>query len=192
MKKLSFQLIIIVILACFVLAPACHKDESPTPGTNEMVDPRDGQNYRTVHLVGLWWMADNLNFDIGEGCCHYMDRSDLGATYGRLYTLDAALAACPPGWHLSTDEEWALLQEEYGGLDAYTALMTGGESGFDAKLGGVRNPYGTTFALEESGLYWSPNEAGLSRHRFFNSYVEKIYNISLDRMHMLSCRCVKD
>jgi len=30
--------------------------------------------------------------------------------YGVLYNCEAAKRACPPGWHLSSDEEWIALE----------------------------------------------------------------------------------
>ena len=33
----------------------------------------------------------------------------IAKTYGRLYDWEAALTACPAGWHLPSDEEWATL-----------------------------------------------------------------------------------
>ena len=66
--------------------------------------------------------------------------------YGRLYTWTSAQAACRAlgnGWRLPTNEDWRQLANQYGGLRqesadlgkaAYTALLTGGTSGFDAVL----------------------------------------------------------
>ena len=34
--------------------------------------------------------------------------------YGRLYTWDAAVKACPEEWHLASDKEWQVLEENLG------------------------------------------------------------------------------
>ncbi|NOR34162.1 MAG: hypothetical protein GQ579_05730, partial [Bacteroidales bacterium] len=41
--------------------------------------------------------------------CWYNNDSNLGETYGALYTWLAAMNACPDGWHLTNDAEWGIL-----------------------------------------------------------------------------------
>ncbi|MCB0582477.1 MAG: translation initiation factor IF-2 N-terminal domain-containing protein [Phaeodactylibacter sp.] len=65
--------------------------------SNNFTDSRDGKLYRTIELNGQRWLAQNLNFDVGEGCCFYENDPKNGEKYGRLYTWEAAKKACPPG-----------------------------------------------------------------------------------------------
>ena len=111
-----------------IIRPVPHIFSAP----NTITDPRDGQIYKTVKLKdGKTWLAQNLNFDVGEGSWLYKDPKNV-EKYGRLYTWEAALKACPIGWHIPTDEEWNTMIKNYGGhyhrsknkgQKAYKALM---------------------------------------------------------------------
>ena len=187
------------------------KQPEPAP-PNTFTDPRDGQVYRTVELNGQRWMAQNLNYDVGEGCWVYEKSSGflgLGAKikkegYGRLYTWEAAKKACPPGWRLPTDEEWRALAMAHGGLwdgedkgdpkKAYSALLEGGSSGFAALLGGWRYPDGSFGRLGVYGYYWGGTErdAQYAWRYYFGSYYGKLYRYYLDKSYGFSCRCLQD
>jgi uncharacterized protein (TIGR02145 family) len=78
-------------------------------------DTRDGQEYRTIEVGGKVWLAENFNFDSGEGTWCYAKNPENCEKWGRLYTLEAARAAVPEGWHLPTVEEWDAAIESFGG-----------------------------------------------------------------------------
>ncbi|MCO6490321.1 MAG: fibrobacter succinogenes major paralogous domain-containing protein [Phaeodactylibacter sp.] len=171
---------------------------------NTFTDPRDGQTYRTVELNGQHWMAQNLNFDVGDGCWFYKEDPKNGEKYGRLYTWEAAKKACPQGWRLPTDEEWRALAMAYGGLwdgsdkgdpkKAYKALLEGGDSGFSALLGGYRYTDGSFRRLGDYGRYWSATESGGSSARFyaFDRNLGKLFRNNIYKGLGLSCRCVQN
>lgn len=89
------------------------------------IDPRDGNQYRTVKLRdGNRWLAENLRFETeGSFPADAQPSEQVLATnpdydsakYGRLYTWEAAQQATPPGWHVPTDREWKRLFRAYGG-----------------------------------------------------------------------------
>lgn len=102
---------------------------SEAPGA--FTDARDGQTYRTEVIGGARWMAENLNYKIGNSWCYDNDSSKC-KRYGRLYDFETAQMACPHGWHLSTDEDWHDLVAATGGdADDDTRLKT--TAGWDVR-----------------------------------------------------------
>jgi len=135
-------------------------------------DSRNGQKYKTLKIGNQTWMAENLNYRTGSSWC-YDDNSSNCNKYGRLYTWNAALNACPNGWHLPSDAEWTTLTNYLGGasvagtkMKSTSGWIDGGngtnESGFSALPGGYRNSSGSFYFLGETGIFWSSTE--------YNSY----------------------
>ena len=57
------------------------------------------------------WLAENLYYLVdenGSSACYGNNRENC-KKYGRLYTWNAALSACPIGWHLPSLDEWEKL-----------------------------------------------------------------------------------
>ena len=101
----------------------------------------DGNSYKTVHIGGQHWMAENLrvtkfndgvsipqaisssawvNADVPARC--YYDNNISNAKYGILYNWSVvgdysinSKNVCPTGWHVAKDIEWVDLANYLGG-----------------------------------------------------------------------------
>jgi uncharacterized protein (TIGR02145 family) len=70
-------------------------------------DPRDNEKYDTVTIGAQTWFAQNLRFNVPLSVTNpgFPDKS-----WGRFYTWELALRACPGGSHLPSDDEWTQLE----------------------------------------------------------------------------------
>lgn len=117
---------------------------------------------------GREWTTANLNVNVDPSFC-YDDAEANCRRYGRMYTWDSAQRVCQSlggGWRLPTDDEWRQMAKRYGGVSidssdegkaAFTALVSGGSSGFNAVFGGNRRD-GKYERLEAHGLYWTASD----------------------------------
>lgn len=67
-------------------------------------DLRDGNAYYTMTFNGKTWMKNNLYYS-GSGVS-YENSEAMDAIFGRFYTWNEAVSACPDGWHLPSDAEF--------------------------------------------------------------------------------------
>jgi uncharacterized protein (TIGR02145 family) len=77
----------------------------------------DISNMRTIEIGRLTWTGENLNVRTPYSYC-YNNSPDSCAKYGRLYTIDAAIAVCQSmgeGWRLPTREDLNHLVDVVGG-----------------------------------------------------------------------------
>jgi len=168
----------------------------------------DGRTYNTVTINGKEWMSENLAYlpmvmfptsgsiydhryyvyDFSGNEVSLAKQNANYTTYGVLYNWRAAKAACPPGWHLPSDEEWTALEEyliangyNFDGttIDDKVAkslaagvkwnadsiagsigknLSLNNKSGFSALPGGYRMNVGVFGWMGEYGFWWSSTE----------------------------------
>lgn len=173
----------------------------PKRSANSFTDSRDGQSYKTIRLKdGKKWMTENLNYNTPDSWCYDGSNSNC-KKYGRLYTWAAAKKACPSGWHLPSYAEWHAMVKQYSGIDyarggglaAYKALISGGDSGFTALLGGLRGT-DSYYQLGKYGYYWSSSEqrSGHVYYCFLKPDSEIREGFGYNDGVGYSCRCVED
>jgi uncharacterized protein (TIGR02145 family) len=139
-----------------------------------------GTRYSSKRMAdGKQWMTHNLDVNTVPSYC-YEDAELNCRRYGRLYTWESARRICQSlgeGWRLPTDDEWRQMAKHYGGVSedsddrgkaAYKALLAGGNSGFNALLGGGRSDDGQYARLEAHGFYWTASESDPASGWFYN------------------------
>ena len=175
----------------------------PQYTTGIFTDSRDGKSYTKIKIGEQWWFADNLNYITTGSWCLESDVAWCD-TFGRLYSYDAALNACPSHWHLPSDSEWQIMETELGmtnsyntgwrGTDEGTQLKYEGSSGFDVLLGGFREPGGIFREITTSGTFWTSTEesAGSVWYRGFGLPETTVNREFFDKDYGFSVRCLKD
>ena len=104
----------------------------------ETVTDIDGNVYHVVKIGNQEWLAENLkttHYRNGDAIpnvtddpewealesgayCNYDNQSSKGSVYGRLYNwfaVDDSRGIAPEGWHVASDDEWAVLCAFLGG-----------------------------------------------------------------------------
>lgn len=180
------------------------------PKYGTFTDSRDNHEYKTVEINGKVWLAENFayipeadsNFSWlipGENPQPKVDgvRVDNPAytnvkenanyiKYGLLYTVEAATAVLPEGWHIATDEEWVEMElyvgmaesdkdlSDYRGSHAKTLKKDNSgwgqeatnESGFGAIPAGLAQPDYSNYPkpkvtdFEMKAYFWTGTEKG--------------------------------
>ena len=173
----------------------------------DFTDPRDNQTYPTVAIGKMVWMARNLNWAGRESYC-YENRQENCDANGRLYRWEVALAACPDGWHLATEDEWQALEMAIGlpfeeleyrsdrGTTEGGQLKQGGDLGFGIQFACCRG-YEENGGFRRQGAaaaIWTATEADLNHawHRHLDTDDDMIWRSRVVKPYALSVRCVQN
>jgi len=181
------------------------EDGVPTPTKTTFVDSRDNKSYQKVKIGRQVWMAENLNYATSGSKCYDNDPANCDL-YGKLYAWNDAKNACPAGWHLPTDAEWAKLgnyvgdQETAGGkLKSTIGWNNNGngtdEYGFSALPGGFVFPIdGGFYDVGKDGGWWSSSEyEATTAYCFVVHYNNEFVDWAIDvKTSMRSVRCVQN
>jgi len=197
---------------------SCNKIEPITDFDGTLIDSRDGTEYPWVNIGTQIWMAENLKYNLSDttGSWCYNSAEGNCDTYGRLYTWEKAMIACPTGWHLPSDAEWKRL-EIFTGMSASDADSLGwritGSVGIGLKAkkgwnagGNGENP--VRFSAIPSGIFedhaynfigdlasfWSSSFADETHAwgRGLVYHAEGIYRWKYTKTSGFSVRCVKN
>jgi uncharacterized protein (TIGR02145 family) len=178
-------------------------------------DSRDNMAYKMTKIGTQVWMAENLNYNENGSKC-YNDIDSYCAAYGRLYDWNAAMKACPEGWHIPFDEEWDQLYSHVdvtGGYYAssdFRSLYAGkylkatsgwnnngngtDDFGFTARPGGWYPDGGDN--VGKYGRWWSASEydgkSAYSHQLVDYSDATGGYSYSEKDYLLFSVRCVQD
>ena len=192
MQNKLFLLHIAVFVTALALVACDGSGDGVKASCNPITDARDGQSYCTVTIGSQTWMSENLNYAM-EGSYCYADDPANCAEFGRLYTYDAALRACPAGWHIPTRDEWWTLAESFN-LSIPASQATGYENwpnatdsyGFSVRPGGLRDLIVTDHDKTECDQIY---EDGCYRYKGFVGYFRVVDN-DCTRDDVLGCTLV--
>lgn len=189
-------------------------------------DSRDGKAYATIEIGNQTWMAENLRYlpsisGSSNGSStqplYYVydyegtniiasQATENYSKYGVLYNFEAAINACPSGWHLPDNEEWVQLCNFLGGastaaykLKNQTGWNAGGggnnSSRFSALPGGYRDYDGYFSSSYGSGFWWTASQnQGNNIYKKMTCSSNEVQegSFSLSKENGYSVRCVKD
>lgn len=211
----NIKLLSILLLFSLIISAACNKededvDDSEEQSDMDFTDSRDGQTYKYVKIGNQYWMAENLNYDAGNGNWFYENDSNNASTYGRLYEGNTACNVCPDGWHLPTDAEWTQLTDFLGGENVAggklkakgTQIWSDPNAGatnefdFSALPAGYRADNGDFWEKEYNTYYWTSTICSIcgnyAYYRSLKYNYEKVFRSYESKDNAFSVRCVKD
>ena len=183
----------------------------------------EGRTYEYKTIGTQTWMIENLAYlpsvsmsDYGSDNVSYYYVYDYEGTsvssakhtnnydqFGVLYNWEAAITACPYGWHLPTDEEWTILTTFLGTDAGHRMKSTSGwydngegnnSSNFNALPGGLRAYNGGAFDLGRFANFWSssPNESEDAWYRYLGYNYLGVYRSASERRRGFSVRCLRN
>ena len=181
-------------------------------------DSRDNKPYSLVMIGTQIWTAENIAYEAKGSVCYDHDVIKC-LRYGRLYDWETAKKACPPGWHLPTDDEWTTLisyvdvsgdkeaiakklkttsgWDEWLGEDG-NGTNDYGFSALPASFGNIDGSFGDSFGDNGPGKYamwWSATEYDSENawdRWMFQKPIDAYDRSYSDKRYLLSVRCVKD
>ena len=154
-------------------------------------------DYATTKIGNQVWMARNLDVATGKSYCYGYNPANC-EKYGRLYTWDAAMKACPAGSHLPTSEEWDELEKAIGekaGTKLKSKEWDGTDAlGFNALPAGSRRYDGDFDYMGSFARFWTATE--YSDHYAYRRHLlpddPVLYSNYYRKDNAYSVRCIED
>jgi len=204
MKTIKKATLITAITIAMALTLSCNEKEA---------------EFRSVKIGTQTWMVENLNDPSKGGKCYGNDESNC-EKYGRLYTWNEAMKACPTGWRLPSNDEWQTLVNFAGGVEV--ADFAGGcgykvagtklkakngwledgngtdDYGFSALPGGSGNADGDFRNVGNFGSWWSASESisRIANSRYLDYgveyFCESVGSQGVEKTDLNSVRCIKE
>ena len=145
----------------------CNEGGENCEACETMTDSHDGTVYKTIKIGEQIWMAENLNVVMEDSWC-YENKPDNCKKYGRLYSWDMAMSACPEGWHLPSKDEFETLFATVGGQPT-AGKMLKSKNGWKVSGNGT-DAY--SFAALPAGQYLRSNFYDMGYSAFFWKHTE--------------------
>lgn len=222
-----------VIITALTTVSCSDDDDNTLPqvkptATGTMTD-NEGNEYPYVRIGNLEWTAKNANGGEPWYLQSYMTDNDieyyfedqydaeeeepLCAANGNYYTYDQAIANCPDGWRLPTDDDWKALEKALG-MSSSDVEKTGWRNGaaqlmmqdsegtglnmiFNGKLCSQSTASYEKYRVGDYGYYWTATIDPIMSNRC--AYIRKITPVlnqvlraSSPCKHFLSVRYVRD
>jgi len=185
----------------------------PGPSVNH-----GGEIYETVVIGTQTWFKRNLNYNVSGSVCYDKKAANCD-TYGRMYEWEAAMSACPSGFHIPTVAEWDVLisfVEKDKGCKGCAGKLLKAKSGWnwndlnnisgdgtdDYGFAALPSGYGYSTSyfsyLGEIGFWWSssiPTADVGGAHAHYQDIDYNLQSINLNEASkgvLLSVRCLQN
>jgi len=144
----------------------------------------------TIKIGNQLWMADNVDQEMKNARYYNFNKKKYYA-YSKLYTWEAAMKACPAGWHLPSKKEFRILLKSTKKKNLYKLLIQ--DSGYGATLAGF-GIASSSKNINSEGYYWSSTSIGGSGAWClqFNKFSESVKIIGSQQTMLYSVRCIKN
>lgn len=146
------------------IAPEIISSKTKEENSSSFTDARDGKSYKIIRIGKQVWLAENLNFEIEDSYDYNLDKN-LGQVYGKLYSWNAALKACPAGWKIPSDGDWKQLELELGIMQNELS-KNGWRGNISIKIKSLENWYKNQNGNNLSGFNALPAGYRGSDHKF--------------------------
>lgn len=172
--------------------------------TGQMTDNRDGQIYSTLKLGSIWWMTENLKYDMGDRSLYLNDREENLEEYGLYYKIGLPdTLVCPKGWsfpsshvihelekNLGMSDDEIRIYGSYRGHDQGSQLAPGGTSGIELNYAGYCDLDGNWQLVDEAAVFGSLNTIHYPIRMIRKGY-GGILAASINGIEYAPVRCIK-